>query len=375
MKILNNGVTAGALTLLLGIATAQAQNAPIVKNTFDDGVDGWQGFGQTAQVSVTHDEHNVKDGKSALQVDYGINKGEINFAMLPLPGATLTKAKAFHFWIKTDQATTCAIYLQEKDGGRYLSLFATPKDTWQKVEVAATEFLLADGENDPKDPDGKLDLDQVEGLGVADLGQLVVQAPDTPLFKAFNIKTGPHTMYLSNFVVDDTTLPSAPKPAAGELILDGFIRPQLTWLNLGGATLARSTAKPLDGPGLQASYHAAADKISVFIRPLAHGLFANADRLMFSIASAKPAKLLVQVEQTDGNKFNANISTDGKSALQQMRIPFSDFTVADDSKDTHAKLDLKLVKSVMLADISGLVDKADQDNTLWLNNLRIGLAK
>ena len=53
----------------------------------------------------------------------------------------------------------------------------------------------------------------------------------------------------------------------------------------------------------------------------------------------------------------------------------ADLTAAQDSKDNNDKLDLDQVKQLVVIDISGWVDGADADNTLWLNNFRATKSK
>src|SRR5438309_42462 len=125
----------GAVTLavlVIGIR-ALAQNAPVIRNTFEDGDGGWTAIGANAKVNVTHDAANVKEGKAALQFDYNVAKGELNAMMLPTPDGAIVKAKAVRFWIKASHTAPIAVVMQEKGGGRYISAFTAPKDTWQQV--------------------------------------------------------------------------------------------------------------------------------------------------------------------------------------------------------------------------------------------------
>src|ERR1051325_9670415 len=99
----------------------------------------------------------------------------MDILLLPTPDMVLSKAKSFKFWIRTDHATPVGFTLQEKDGGRYNALFSTPKGVWQQVELSVADFQADTNKDAPKDPDGKLDMDQVEGVGIIDVAQIFVQ--------------------------------------------------------------------------------------------------------------------------------------------------------------------------------------------------------
>src|SRR5205807_6899271 len=122
-----------------------------IKHTFDSDVEGWMGFGQTAKVEITKEAANVKEGAGALQFSYSIEKGQVNALVHPVPEGALAKIKSVKFWIKTDHATPIIVMLQEKEGGHYATSFTSPKDQWQRAELALSDFYLAEGKDDPKD--------------------------------------------------------------------------------------------------------------------------------------------------------------------------------------------------------------------------------
>jgi hypothetical protein len=82
--------------------------------------------------------------------------------------------------VKTDYPTSLAVVLSEKGGGNYTALFWSSANRWQQIRLAPCDFSLGERDNDPPHPDGKLDLDQVQGVGVTDLGQLFGSTPANP---------------------------------------------------------------------------------------------------------------------------------------------------------------------------------------------------
>jgi hypothetical protein len=105
-------------------------------------------------------------------------------------------------------------------------------------------------------------------------------------------------------------------------------------------------------------------------RSVSRGSLVGASRLVFDAASVRPAELTIQLEEIGGGKYNAQLSIEGGSNSKLREIPFSQFKPADDSKDTNAKLDLEMVKQILILDTAGALNQVDQENTLWLGNLR-----
>ncbi len=365
----------GAGCLLLGLWAAPAQTAPILKHTFEENENGWISGTPTGTVSLTHDAKNVKAGKGALQFGYGVRKGELNVLTLPIPDGALAKAKALRFWIKTDKASPIGLSLNEKDGGHYFAAFSVPKDKWQLVELAPADFALGEGPNDPKDPNNKLDMDKVESVGLVDVAQFFANL-EGDFAKLLNIGEGAHTLYLDEFTITDEVLPKTYTSADGEVRLDTFARPQLAWMAIGDVQVSRVEGKPLEGAGMQAKYHqsplkgGAPASIAGFVKAIPVGILTGATKLIFSAASLKPAKLIVQLEEKSGGKYNTTIDLPGGPDRAEFSASLAELTAAQDSKDDNDKLDLDQVKQLVIIDVTGWFGGADTDNTLWLNNFR-----
>jgi hypothetical protein len=367
---------------MIGVALPAATyggSAPLVHHTFEEGVSGWTAMGTNSKVALTREAAYVKEGKAALQFDYAVGKGEMGALMLPTSDGALAKTKSFHFWVRADHTTTLAVALQEKQGGRYSALFMAPKDGWQQVELALSDFILGEGKDDPKDPDNQLDLDQVEGVGITDLAQVFAQIEDDTLRELLGGQPGSHTLYLDDFAVSDEALPEAATAADGEVRLDRFDRPQLQWLAVGdvllsavrGAGLGEARAES----GLKAEYRQGPGKIAGLVRHLPHGKLSGMERVMLDVASARPTEIVVQVEEKSGGKYNKQVSIPGDSKVQKLSLAFSEFTASGDSKDDNARLDLDQVTQILILDLSGFTGVEEGDNTLRVSNLRAAPAK
>ncbi len=363
----------GALAVTSLSAVAQTSPA-IIKQSFEESDGGWMSVGMGGTVSVTHDAANVKSGKAALQFDYSIKKGDVSALLYPTLDGVLAKAKSMRFWVKADTGAVLAAALQEADGGRYIAMFTVPAGKWQQVELATSDFLLSEDANDPPDPDGKLDLDKVENIALTDVGQILAQAENADLKRIFNLKRGAHTLYVDDFTVTEEALPALLSSEFGT-VLDSFMRPQVGWFAIGDMKVASTSGAPLSGRGIQLDYHQSFGKFVGVIRKIPRTALVGKNTLSLDIASTRPAKLLIQVEEKTGGKYNVMVDVAGGKALKTLTIPFADLKAADDSKDNNDKLDLDQVNQVLVLDVNALLNMTDGDNTLWIGSVRAITAK
>jgi hypothetical protein len=376
MKRLGLGfATMAALALSPAGLSAQEPKAtpPLIQETFEQNAGGWQGIGPNATVSVTRDPAHVKEGKGALQYDYKIAKGEFNLLLLPTPNNELAKMKSLRFWIKTDHIAAMVVTLQERGGGRYNAAFTSPAQQWQHVELTPADFVLAKGNEDPKDPNNQLDLDQVEAVALADIGQFFAQVDE--LARLFGVPTGSHRLQMDDFQIGAEALANASETVDGVWILDTFTRPQLGWLAIGSIALSKANGKPLDGPALQLDYRQAPGKIPVLFRPIPPGRLKGMNTLAFHAASAKPMTLIVQVEDPSGGKHQTTVELPGNSEKKEFRLNFAIFTPTPDNKSNKPAPDLDAVHQLLFLDAAGFTGAVDQDNTIWINGIKAIPAK
>lgn len=359
------------LVLSGGVGLAQAPAQPFIHQTFEENDAGWQAMsviGGSGKPSITHDAADVKEGKGALAFDYKVEKGSLAALILPTPNGLLTKARAIRFWIKTDYAAPLVVSLQEHEGGRYLAMFTSPAGKWQQVELSPGDFYLSDDANDPKDPDNKLDLNEVESIGIVDVSQIFAQG-DANMVSLLGIKLGAHRLVMDDFSVSAEPLAAA-ATSEKEVRLEPMNRPQISWWGLGALTLGQAANEPLDTKSLQVDYHGAPMKASGFIKRIHRGKLVGTDHITFTCASIKPAKLMVQLEERDGGKYNVMIDVPGGKKPTEFTFKYSELIQADDSKDANNKLDLDEVQKIVFMDVQAWVDMSERDNTLWIGGLR-----
>lgn len=357
--------------LLFGVTAtlcgAQTQPNVILRQDFANGQNGWTVMGTSAKVTVAKGEDA---NKAFLRFDYTIGKGEMGIALCMIPKESLTKARAVRFRIRASTATTIGFLMQEDGGGRFAAVFPASPDGWQEVVLAPGDFTLMDGSSDPKDANGKLDMDRVAGIGLVDIASMLGQAESPEAQALMGVITGPRNIDLDTLTITDEALPPVIVSAPGSIVLDACNRPQPGWMTVGGVRVSMDIGAPLDSRCVKATYQQAPGKIAAMVRPLTKGLLTGATGLSFNIASRQGTKVLVQVEETSGGKYNAMADLTGGEKAEIITLPFSGFTPADDSHDDNGKLNPEQIKSVMIIDVSGMMGGAQQANTLWMNKLK-----
>ncbi|HZP81560.1 MAG TPA: hypothetical protein VFB21_07985 [Chthonomonadaceae bacterium] len=369
-----------------------ADSAVLWTDTFDTNAGGWITLGPSGKASVTTEAAQARMGKGALAFAYhvgekagaepkGDNPGNlpIDILLRPTPNGELAKMRSLRFWVRADDDVPLVLALSEKGGGRYITLFWLPKDSWQQVTLTPGDFWLSDDKNDPKDPDDKLDLDQVENIGLVSIWAfLALGAGDTPESVAvFARHMGAHTLWLDEFTASAAPPAEAPAPAedaqAGKgFWIDDLRRDVLTWFPFGDAQLRlEKSGAPFKGRALRVDYQQAEGKYVALIRDMRRFDLTKSDRLTFETASAKSAKIVLSLEEKGGAKYNALLDIPGDSVPIRKSVSFADFTLAEDSpKDENGHLDLDQLKTLTLVDITGAFGIGAQKNTLWIGPLR-----
>jgi hypothetical protein len=366
---------AGILVPLLLASAAFAQTpTAIVRHSFDSELHGWTGIGINCRASIA--AGSSFNGVGALKFEYDVKQG--SFGMLawqPASGA-LAGAGAFRFWLRTDQPTAVAFIVQERGGGRYMTMFAPPKGKWQKVEIAVADLVLSEGPADPKDADGLLDLAQVEAVSIGDVAQLVAQAGNRDIENLLGVQPGPRTLLLDDFTVTSEKLAPAVGTKAGEVLLDTFARPQIGWIATGNAVLSRLEGQANAGSSLQASYRRTAGQLLALVRLFPKGSLKGMNRVTFAASAQQPTTLVVQFEEAGGGKFNTLCTLADPNAEKTFTLELAGLSAADDSTVKDRAVRPELITQVVIIDASALAGAGPEgDNVLVIRGLKGVAAK
>ena len=363
------------------VILAQAQTKPtttIVHHSFESDEQGWIAMGGAATVRVAKDAANRHDGMNSLAFDYTAAK-DPSLAILPID-FSLESMKAIRFWLKMDVSTAVGVLLSEKKpGGDYSTWFWSPKDRWQQIVLTPADFTVNDGPNDPKDPNGRLDLDRVQAIGIVDLKIVFNQlASSQQLPFPIDRLTGSHTLLLNAFQLQ-TEGPS-PAMAKDAVAIDDFNRSFARWLTLGGMEIALSPdGNPTGKPALEAIYKQTPGQFALLSHRIGNIDLSKCDRLTFDIASRKAAQIALTLETQKvngkGARYTYLVEIPAGMKPQHEAIPFSDFVLDENSPpDPAGKLDPSRVRTISLLDITSASINETLSNTLWLADVR-GLVK
>jgi hypothetical protein len=339
--------------LLFAAAAAVAQPNPAVllHHAFTDGTSGWTMIGQGG---------NIRAAGGALEFSYEVKPKQFAMAVLPAP-PEIAQLKRLRFRSRTDHDTTLAVLLSEHKpgGGNYIAMFWSPAGAWQTIDLTPADFAVSDGPTDPVDADGKLDLDQVEGVGIADVAQFFISQPDNPEVPiAIDRTTGAHKLQIADFEMLGGAAP-APRPV---LAIDRFDRGYLQWITLGAVKLKpASPENPLSEGALEASYEQTEGRYGLLLRRLANLDLSNATGVAFDVASRVDATLVVSLELKNGRRFNQTIYPPPGGEVFHVSLKFSDFS-------GEGKLEPALLKSMGIVDVTG-AQGGGQANTLWIGKV------
>jgi hypothetical protein len=334
--------------LLFVVGAAPAQS--LLHHTFADGASGWTVLGQGS----------VRAAGGALEFSYEVKPKQFAFAVLPAPPET-ARLKRLRFRVKTDHDTALAVLFSEKKpgGGNYTATFWSAAGAWQTIDLTPADFNASDGPNDPVDADGKLDLDEVNGVGIVDLAQFFAAQAENPDFPVIvDRASGAHILQLADF-----EMLGSGGTARAALAIDRFDRGYVEWITLGGVKLKLAGAEnPLHMMALEAVYEQTQGHYGILLRRIAHLDLAQAKGLAFDIASKTEATVIVSLELKNGRRFNQTIYPPADREVFHVKLSFSDFT-------GDGKLDPAQLKSLALTDISAAEGGGGQSNTLWIGKV------
>ena len=323
---------------------------------------GWIAGGQGGSIRET-------PAANAAEFTYPLGTKQFAVAMLPTHG-TLARMRRLRFRIKTDHDTAIAVLLSEKKpGGDYTTIFWAPAGVWQTIELTPADFSLNNGPNDPVDADGKLDLDQVQGVAILDFAHFLGSMPENPAFPVIVSRpSGTHTLTLAGFEVLET---AAPLHAAvkDEIHIDSFDRGFLEWMTLGGMKLKLSPRdNPLHAPALEAEYEQIEGQYSVLVRRLSNLDLSAANRLAFDIASERDVTLVLSLDS--GARYNLTIFPPASRKVFHVNLDLASFERDQNAPASGpAHVDPSRLKSLTITDVSAAAGGDVGTNTIWIGNL------
>src|SRR5262245_45897107 len=329
-----------------------------------------------SKIAITHEKASVKSGKGSLSYTYEITPKIIRVLALQRP-MDLTGMKSLHLWVKCSQATSIIVGLAEASGASYQANAHCPAGAWQEVAVNLDELTV---DEPAKDPNGKLDLDQIASITILDIAGFVAMfLPDVK---------GSRTMMLddigfSSKPVAATTGPAQVTRVVPIHLVDNFETSVIRWIPLSlefadapkfalfDAPVAVDKDVPPGGgkQSLKFSYPRKGKKAHGIMRNLEKVDLSKATTLDLALKASHDGTFYVSIEEKDGSRYNMKVDLllgDWKS----FSCKLSDFTLAEDTQDENGKLDPDQIKQITIADATQLLGSNEADQVhLWVDQV------
>jgi len=335
-----------------------------------------------SKIAITRDAASVKSGKGALSWSYEIAPKTIRVLALQRP-LDLTGMKSLRLWVKCSHATSIIVGLGDPSGASYQANAHCPAGAWQEIAVNLDELTV---DEPAKDPNGKLDLDQVVSMTILDIGGFVAMfLPDikgarTMMIEAIGFSSKP--------VVATTGAAQITRVVPIHLV-DNFESAVIRWIPISldlsdtpkfalfDAPVAVDKDVPTGGgkQSLKFSYPRKGKKVHGVMRNLEKLDLSKATTLDLAMKCSHDGTFFVAVEEKDGSRYNMKVDLllgDWKS----FSWPLSGFTLADDSQDDNGKLDPDQIKQITIADATQLLGSNEADQVhLWVDQVLFVLSQ
>jgi hypothetical protein len=329
-----------------------------------------------SKIAITHEAASVKAGKGALSWSYEITPKIVRVLALQKP-LDLTGMKSLHLWVKCSHTTSVIIGLGDPSGASYQANAHCAAGAWQEIAVNLDELTV---DEPTKDPNGKLDLDQVGSITIFDIGGFIAMfLPDLK---------GARTM-----MIDDLGFSSKPvvtTTGAAQVtrivpihMVDNFESSVIRWIPISLEFAETPRFALFDAPvtvdkdvppgggkqSLKFSYPRKGKKVHGVMRNLEKVNLSKATTLDLSVKCSHDGTFFVAIEEKDGSRYNKQIDLllgDWKS----FSWPLSEFKLADDSQDENGKLDPDQIKQVTIVDATQLLGSNEADQVhLWVDQV------
>lgn len=368
---MRNAVAALLILALLYPVMACAEATAVKTWDFEKDTGGWVTGDKQGIVSLSNDPAHVQSGNGSLQFGFPPRVGTGDMPGSLFNATDAAGAQSLHFAIQSSTAGPLIALLREKNEATYVYMFYLPANQWQVLDLPFADFHLEDSS---KDDNGKLDPDQVTGIGFIDPSQWLLQSAQGGNFPFYFAAPSRRDIWL-----DDVKLMSEPEKrmaaakgpnGADAVMIEDCDAEAAYWMVLGGRNLKvqRDGDQAADGSSLRLDYSLAPKTLLALSRPVAIGLLAGARSIAFSARSGADCKLLVSVEKSNKAKYSAVVDVPAGN-WQQYTVLLRDMKLDDDSRDPEGSLQPEKIRAVQFIDASAIVGEKETANTLWLDEV------
>jgi len=380
MKI-TRWIAAVLAAALSGSLAAQDKPKQVKVDDFEAELSGWMalkletagggGEDSESKIAVAREAAHVKAGKGSLSYTYDVAAGTVRLLALQRP-VDLAGMKSLRLWVKASHATALVIGLAENGSATYQAAVTCAAGKWQEVLVNLDELVPDEA---TKDPNGKLDLDQVGSIQVLDIGSFLVNL--LPELKATR------TLWLDEIAFSSQAAPlttgvTKVTRVVPAFLVDNFESPVVRWIpislefaeppkfNLFDAPVAIDRDAPAEGGKqcLKFTYPRKGAKFHGVMRNLEKNDLSKSTGLDISLKTSVDGTFLVGVEERDGSRYQKMVELKAGDGWKTLSLGFADLALADDSQDDNGRLDPAEIKQVSVADITQIAGGGEADEVV-----------
>lgn len=349
---------------LVAILTAAlpSQAAAVFLDRFESPVTSWLALGDGVTAELQSEE--AHEGQ-ALRFQYQRGAGlSAIYTLLQVPP---TGAKALRCWLRTERPTLVYAAVYESDESGYGTMFTIPAGEWQEIELSFDRLRLAE---DKVDENGQLDVDQIGGIGFADLS-------------AFGLgkfeQSGPNTIWLDDCALTTDYVPSAYSQEGGlPFTLETFECNQRQWLALDGDLVHDPQAGTLTWT--YAGTTPTATSLTAVLGAIGALPATGATHLLLTLTSQRRATMAILLQEekrpTDGqdeSRYYAVFEVSGGAQPTTHAIALKDLTLDTNNGagDENGQLDLDQVATIMIGDVEAIFAQQPGPNTIVLQAVEL----
>ncbi len=343
MRITTNPrLIASATALLLLVACASAQEPLMADFDFEqpEPSAAWTSTAPEAALSITRETANVRSGKGALEFSWQATEGRLAILTVT-PIALQERPRSLRLSIKLEGPSPVMYGVCEADGSCYQGYLYSPGGVWHDMEVDLDELMLSEA---TQDEDGRLDVDEINGIMVADVSNL-----DGEAGASLGIKSGRQRLWLDDVALTDALAPHrSSRGPDDEAIIDDFEREPLLALPVGGPSLTL-VAGPGDGDtsALRIEYDRSHYPWAGFVAAVGYLDLSDRMGICLRLRAEQAGPLTVVLEERDGSKYVARHRLDPSKGWYSQCVPFAKFKADPATTDENAQLDLDQLRVVI----------------------------
>lgn len=331
------------LTALL-IATACGAQEPAATAYFDfeqeEPADGWGSSANEAAVTITHEPELVRSGAGALELAWTALEGRL--ALLELgPVALDGRPRSLSLSIRLSSPSPVMYGVREADGSEYQGYMYSPGGIWHDLAVDLDELMLSEV---AEDENGRLDVNQVDAIVVADISNLPGEAG-----RSLGIKEGRQYLWLDDVGVSDRLAPHRSTRAAdGGIVVDDFDLDPVRCLPIGGPTLELVAGPDADdASALRVGYTTQGYRWAGFVAAVGYLDLTECTQIGLRVRADSAGPLTVVLEERDGSKYVTQHDLDPAAGWYDVALDFTCFRLDRATRDENGELDLDQLRVVI----------------------------